>query len=187
MQQTPHQRKTLTERVIHAITFEGLATLILAPTAAWLMQRSVVEMGGLSILLATLAMVWNIIYNAAFDRLWPVSRFPRQLKVRALHALGFETGFVIIGVTMVAIVLGVSLLQAFMLEIGFMLFFLPYTMAFNWYGTPCASALFVTPPAPDGARLIPARIFDDPPRLYHRKLSQQTNHKYGKLHSFFLV
>lgn len=72
----PHQRKTLTERVIHAITFEGLATLILAPTAAWLMQRSVVEMGGLSILLATLAMVWNIIYNAAFDRLWPVSRFP---------------------------------------------------------------------------------------------------------------
>ncbi len=47
MQQTPHQRKTLTERVIHAITFEGLATLILAPTAAWLMQRSVVEMGGL--------------------------------------------------------------------------------------------------------------------------------------------
>lgn len=34
MQQTPHQRKTLTERVIHAITFEGLATLILAPTAA---------------------------------------------------------------------------------------------------------------------------------------------------------
>ncbi len=144
MQQTPHQRKTLTERVIHAITFEGLATLILAPTAAWLMQRSVVEMGGLSILLATLAMVWNIIYNAAFDRLWPVSRFPRQLKVRALHALGFETGFVIIGVTMVAIVLGVSLLQAFMLEIGFMLFFLPYTMAFNWVWTPCASALFVT-------------------------------------------
>lgn len=99
MQQIPHQRKTLTERVIHAITFEGLATLILAPTAAWLMQRSVVEMGGLSILLATLAMVWNIIYNAMFDRLWPVSRFPRQLKVRALHALGFETGFIIIGVT----------------------------------------------------------------------------------------
>ncbi|MCA4031083.1 Na(+)-translocating NADH-quinone reductase subunit E, partial [Klebsiella quasipneumoniae] len=25
MQQTLHQRKTLTERVIHAITFEGLA------------------------------------------------------------------------------------------------------------------------------------------------------------------
>ncbi len=31
MQQTRHQRKTLTERVIHAITFEGLATLIPLP------------------------------------------------------------------------------------------------------------------------------------------------------------
>lgn len=132
MQQTPHQRKTLTERVIHAITFEGLATLILAPTAAWLMQRSVVEMGGLSILLATLAMVWNLIYNAIFDRIWPVSRVVRTLKVRALHAIGFECGFITIGVTAVALLLGVSLIQAFMLEIGFMLFFLPYTMLFNW-------------------------------------------------------
>lgn len=132
MQQVNAQRKALTERVIHAISFEGLATLILAPTAAWLMQRSVVEMGGLSILLATLAMVWNIIYNALFDRLWPTPRVVRNLRVRALHAIGFESGFIIIGVTMVALVLGVSLMQAFMLEIGFMLFFLPYTMAFNW-------------------------------------------------------
>ena len=132
MQQVNAQRKTLTERVIHAISFEGLATLILAPTAAWLMQRSVVEMGGLSILLATLAMVWNLIYNAAFDRLWPVSRVARTLKVRALHAIGFESGFIVIGITAVALLLGVSLIQAFMLEIGFMLFFLPYTMAFNW-------------------------------------------------------
>lgn len=126
------QRKTLLERVLHAVSFEGLATLILAPTAAWLMQRSVVEMGGLSILLATMAMVWNLIYNAAFDRLWPVSRLARTLRVRALHAIGFECGFIIIGVTVVALVLGVSLVQAFMLEIGFMLFFLPYTMFFNW-------------------------------------------------------
>lgn len=120
------QRKTLLERVLHAVSFEGLATLILAPTAAWLMQRSVVEMGGLSILLATMAMIWNLIYNAAFDRLWPVSRLARTLRVRALHAIGFECGFIIIGVTVVALVLGVSLVQAFML------FFLPYTMFFNW-------------------------------------------------------
>ena len=132
MKQNTFQRKTLTERIIHAVSFEGLATLILAPTAAWLMQRSVLEMGGLSVLLATLAMVWNLIYNAAFDRLWPVSRVARTLKVRALHAIGFESGFIVIGITAVALLLGVSLIQAFMLEIGFMLFFLPYTMLFNW-------------------------------------------------------
>ncbi len=37
-----------------------------------------------------------------------------------------------IGVTIVAAVLGVTLLQAFTLEIGFFLFFLPYTMLYNW-------------------------------------------------------
>lgn len=132
MQQSNLQRKSLMERIIHAVSFEGLATLTLAPTAAWLMQRSVVEMGGLSVLLATLAMVWSLIYNAAFDRIWLVSRVTRNLKVRALHAIGFESGFIIIGVTAVALLLGVSLMQAFMLEIGFMLFFLPYTMLFNW-------------------------------------------------------
>jgi uncharacterized membrane protein len=63
------------------------------------MQRSVVEMGGLTIILATTAMLWNIIYNAGFDRFWPVQRVKRTAKVRALHALGFECGFIVIGVS----------------------------------------------------------------------------------------
>lgn len=96
------------------------------------MQRSVLEMGGLTVILATTAMVWNIIYNACFDRLWPVTRVKRTAKVRALHALGFECGFIVIGVSIVSFVLGVTLLQALTLEIGFFLFFLPYTMLYNW-------------------------------------------------------
>lgn len=52
--------------------------------------------------------------------------------MRAFHALGFESGFIVIGVSIVAYVLNVSLLQAFTLEIGFFLFFLPYTMFYNW-------------------------------------------------------
>lgn len=87
---------------------------------------------GLTIILATTAMLWNIIYNFGFDRFWPVQRVKRTAKVRALHALGFECGFIVIGVSIVAAVLGVTLLQAFTLEIGFFLFFLPYTMFYNW-------------------------------------------------------
>lgn len=132
MQHNDIQRRSLLERVFHAVCFEGIATAILAPTAAWLMQRSVLEMGGLTILLATTAMIWNIIYNALFDRIWPAHLLKRTAKVRALHALGFECGFIVIGVSIVAYVLRVSLLQAFTLEIGFFLFFLPYTMLYNW-------------------------------------------------------
>ncbi|EGC3135424.1 multidrug/biocide efflux PACE transporter [Salmonella enterica subsp. enterica] len=132
MQHDAIQRRSLPERIFHAVCFEGIATAILAPTTAWLMQRSVLEMGGLTILLATTAMIWNIIYNALFDRLWAAHQVRRTAKVRALHALGFESGFIVIGVSIVAWVLNVSLLQAFTLEIGFFLFFLPYTMLYNW-------------------------------------------------------
>lgn len=132
MQHQDALQRKLPERIFHAVCFEGIATAILAPTAAWLMQRSVVEMGGLTIILATTAMLWNIIYNFGFDRFWPVQRVKRTAKVRALHALGFECGFIVIGVSIVAAVLGVTLLEAFTLEIGFFLFFLPYTMFYNW-------------------------------------------------------
>ncbi|EAA2345029.1 Na(+)-translocating NADH-quinone reductase subunit E [Salmonella enterica subsp. enterica serovar Montevideo] len=132
MQHDAIQRRSLPKRIFHAVCFEGIATAILAPTTAWLMQRSVLEMGGLTILLATTAMIWNIIYNALFDRLWPAHQVRRTTKVRAFHALGFESGFIVIGVSIVAWVLNVSLLQAFTLEIGFFLFFLPYTMLYNW-------------------------------------------------------
>lgn len=61
-----------------------------------------------------------------------VALVKRTAKVRAFHALGFESGFIVIGVSIVAYVLNVSLLRAFTLEIGFFLFFLPYTMFYNW-------------------------------------------------------
>lgn len=56
----------------------------------------------------------------------------RTLKVRALHAAGFESGFVLIGLSIAVLMLKVSLMQAFMLEIGFFVLMLPYTMAYNW-------------------------------------------------------
>jgi hypothetical protein len=138
-------------------------------------------------LLATLAMVWNLIYNAAFDRLWPVSRVVRTLKVRALHAIGFESGFILIGVTAVALILGVSLIQAFMLEIGFMLFFLPYTMLFNWVWDTLRERTEISPAADPGAQLtaLHRRGMPGDPPICHPKLSQQLIHKCGKLHSFF--
>ncbi|AFJ46921.1 multidrug/biocide efflux PACE transporter [Shimwellia blattae] len=131
--QTPDTvQRALPERVFHAVCFEGIATAILAPTTAWLMGRHVMEMGGLTILLATAAMVWNIIYNMIFDRLWPATRVIRTARVRILHALGFEGGFIIIGVSIAAAYLRVSLFEAFLLEIGLILFFLPYTVVYNW-------------------------------------------------------
>ncbi|UVL63607.1 multidrug/biocide efflux PACE transporter [Pseudomonas sp. B21-032] len=125
-------QKSFAERIVHAVGFELIAVLICAPIGAWLLNRSMLEMGALAVMLSTVAMIWNMLYNAAFDRFWPVSQVARTVKVRALHAGGFETGFVLIGVPIAALMLDVSLVQAFLLEIGFFAFMLPYTMAYNW-------------------------------------------------------
>ena len=124
--------RTLKERILHAVGFEAVALAIVAPTAAWLMDKPLFQMGALAIMLSSVAMIWNIIYNAGFDRLWPRERVTRGLKLRVAHALGFEGGFILIGLPLAAWMLNVGLLQAFMVEIGFFLFFLPYTVVYNW-------------------------------------------------------
>ena len=90
MQHQDALQRKLPERIFHAVCFEGIATAILAPTAAYFMQRSVVEMGGLTIILATTAMLWNIIYNFGFDRFWPVQSIKRTAKFRSMKSLAYE-------------------------------------------------------------------------------------------------
>lgn len=124
--------KTWRERVLHAVGFEVMALLICAPVAAWVLDRPIFQVGVLSLLLSSVAMLWNVIYNSVFDWLWPVSRVVRTLWVRIAHALGFEGGFIIIGLPLAAWMLNITLWQALVVEIGFFLFFLPYTVAYNW-------------------------------------------------------
>ncbi len=187
MQHQDALQRKLPERIFHAVCFEGIATAILAPTAAWLMQRSVVEMGGLTIILATTAMLWNIIYNFGFDRFWPVQRVKRTAKVRALHALGFECGFIVIGVTIVAAVLGVTLLRG--LYAGN--WFLPVLPAVHH-----ALQLGVRHPAGENHQAPPAtprpRQANNLPagdllRPTPREATATSTHNYGKLHSFLFV
>lgn len=126
------QRRSTGERVFHAVGYEVVAFLITAPAGAWLFNKPLFSMGALAIMLSSIAMVWNIIYNTLFDRFWPVSRVPRNARVRLLHGLGFEGGFILIGLPPAAWMLGITLWQALMVEIGFFLFFLPYTVIYNW-------------------------------------------------------
>lgn len=120
------------ERIGHAVGFEVIALILCVPVAAWLLDRPMTHVGLLAVVLSTTAMTWNVIYNMLFDRQWPVARVPRTLKVRTLHALGFEAGFVLASVPLAAWILDISLVHAFMVDIGFFLFFLPYTLAYNW-------------------------------------------------------
>jgi len=124
--------RTLKERFLHAAGFEVLAISIVAPLAAWIMDKPLFQMGALAIMLSTVAMLWNMIYNAGFDRLCPPGVVKRGLGIRIMHALGFEGGFIAIGLPIAAWMLNATLWEAFLVEVGFFLFFLPYTVVYNW-------------------------------------------------------
>lgn len=124
-------QKTFTERVFHAVSFEVIAIAITTPLSAWILERSIFQMGTVAIVLSTLAMLLNLFYNMIFDHYWPLIKGPRPTKIRVMHAIGFELSFVIIGLPILAFLLKMSLWDAFLLEVGFFAFFLFYTYAFN--------------------------------------------------------
>ena len=125
------RNRTATERLLHTLSYEGIALLITIPGAAWITGEPVTGIGMTAVALSLLAMVWNLLFNMGFDHFWPVGT-PRSVGTRILHAVGFEGGFVLFAVPVTAGMLDMGVMEAFMLDIGFLLFYLPYTYVFNW-------------------------------------------------------
>ncbi|CZX08250.1 TPA: PACE efflux transporter [Enterobacter bugandensis] len=124
--------KSFKERIFHAVIFEVTANVIIALSLAWLMNVSVLQSGSLSVISALTATVWNFVFNKFFDALQKKHQFQRTFLVRAIHAVGFETGLIISLIPVAMFMLNLTIAEAFFVEIGLVLFFLPYTMLFNW-------------------------------------------------------
>ena len=63
-----HPHKSVRERFFHALAFELLAIAICAPLGAWLLGYSLAHIGLLTLMISLVAMTWNMIFNAIFDR-----------------------------------------------------------------------------------------------------------------------
>ncbi|KPX41233.1 Uncharacterized protein ALO68_01513 [Pseudomonas syringae pv. helianthi] len=124
--------KTLRERALHASLFEIGGVILVAPLLAWIMNHLLVMMGAMTVMISTVAMLWNMVYNALFDRLRNRYGLTMSLTTRVLHAMGFEAGLILAVVPLAAWWLTISLMEAFWLDIGLLLMFLPYTLLFNW-------------------------------------------------------
>lgn len=124
--------RTLRERVLHALLYELCAMALLAPLGSWLLGHSLAHTGALALWMSATAMLWNMLFGALFERLEAQLGWTRTPWVRSLHAIGFEGGLVLLCVPVVAWWLQVSYWQALWLDIGVLLFFLPYTWLFNW-------------------------------------------------------
>jgi uncharacterized membrane protein len=128
----PVPHRSWTERVLHATAFELIATLICAPALAFAMGQPMLQMGALTITISLIAMAWNMVFNAGFDRLQRRHGFVKTPRVRIVHALAFEFGLAAVAVPLTAWWLDITLWAALVLDFAILLFFLPYTFAFNW-------------------------------------------------------
>ena len=124
--------KSITERILQAIGFELLAILICTPLLAWVMDKPMLEMGVATMAIAALALAWNVVFNGLFDRVLKHYKMAHNAWVRVVHALLFEGGLVAFGVPLIAWWLKIGLWEAFLLDIGVLLFFLPYTYVYHW-------------------------------------------------------
>ncbi|KOE82611.1 PACE efflux transporter [Vibrio aestuarianus] len=120
------------ERIFHAVVFELTALAILIPLSALITGQGSGDLAMVGAGLSLLAVVWNYQYNILFDRLFGSDRSGRSAKIRLLHTTGFEGGLVFVSIPAIAWILEITLWQALILDIGFLVFFFIYTMVFNW-------------------------------------------------------
>ena len=124
--------KTLRERLLHAVLYEVCAMALLVPLGSWLLDAGLGHVGVLALLMSSIAMSWNMLFNALFERLERRLGWQRTPLVRSVHAIAFEGGLVFLCVPVAAWWMAISYWQAFLLDVGILLFFLPYTYVFNW-------------------------------------------------------
>jgi uncharacterized membrane protein len=126
--------RTIRDRIRHAISFEVIGLAIVMPVGAWAFSMPVHDIGVIGIAGATIATAWNYIYNLGFDRAVQRTRGStlKTTPIRILHAVLFEAGLLGALLPLIAWYLGISLWQAFAMDVSFALFYLGYAFVFNW-------------------------------------------------------
>jgi len=120
-------------RVLQSLLYEGIAVLIIAPVLSVVFDESAVSTFALSVILSTVALVWTYIFNTMFEH-WEVRQRQRErtFRRRVAHGIGVEGGMVVFLVPIIAVWLQITLLEAFLADVGMLVFFFFYTIVFTW-------------------------------------------------------
>lgn len=125
--------KTVRDRLQHAIVFEVVALIIVIPLGILFFHMPANDIGLITIGSAVVATAWNYVYNLIFDI--SMKRVKGDLKktipIRIVHAILFEAGLLAILAPLVALYLGISLLDALILDVSLSLFYVVYAFLFN--------------------------------------------------------
>lgn len=122
-----------TRRLLQALLYEVGAIAFVGPVLGLAFEKPASSTFLLAVVLSSIALCWNYIFNAAFER-WesqqPVKgrSFPRRLA----HGTGFEGGLTLMLVPVMALWLDTTFLAAFLANLGLLAFFFVYAIGFTW-------------------------------------------------------
>jgi uncharacterized membrane protein len=125
-------QRSLYERIFQVLLFEGLAISIFSPVLSWIVDRPLGDATVLTIAISVVAMVWGFSFNSFFGVLISYASVKVRKWQRVIHALGFETGLVMIAVPLSAWWLQMTFVEALLMDLGLLVVFLPYTFCFYW-------------------------------------------------------
>lgn len=126
--------RTTADRIRHALSFEIIGILLATPLGALFFGLHGGDSAVIVIGSATVAMAWNYLFNLLFDK--ALNRLAgttlKSGPVRIVHAVMFEIGLLLMLMPLIALYLGITLWQAFVMDLAFALFYMGYALVFNW-------------------------------------------------------
>lgn len=120
-------------RILYVSLYELIAIAVATYGLALVTGAGAAHSSVIAAVSSAIAVLWNLAFNTLFER-WEARQAVRGRSIlrRVAHAIGFEGGLVFLLVPLFAWWFSVSLWQAFVMDIGLMVFFLCYTFVFNW-------------------------------------------------------
>ncbi|URM39433.1 PACE efflux transporter [Acinetobacter sp. AS23] len=120
-------------RIVYVSSYEVIGMIISSVGLAILAGDSVEHTGPLSVMITTIAVTWNFIYNILYEK-WEArqSSNVRTVKRRVAHAIGFQLTLVLFLIPLIAWWMDISLIAAFWLDVAFIIIIPIYTFIFNW-------------------------------------------------------
>ncbi|MBC9072749.1 PACE efflux transporter [Thauera sp. CAU 1555] len=127
--------RSLPDRLRQIALFEVGGLLLITPPFAWASGVPLAESIGLLAVIALIAALWNAGYNTAFD--WVEGRLTgrtadrRPLRLRVVHAIGFEGGLLLMSLPVIMAWTGMGWVEALLADIGLAAAYVAYAFVFN--------------------------------------------------------
>ena len=120
-------------KLVYVTAYELIGMTISALGLALLSGHEPASTGPLAVIITTIAVSWNFIYNYLFE-FWESRQASRTRTVRrrVLHAIGFQLTLVVYLIPLIAWWMNVSLVQAFLLDAALIVIIPCYTFVYNW-------------------------------------------------------